>query len=80
MSQQKGATPAIGADRTRPKAINRVREILAHKPRCWQIDDRTSDASILRSSHARMSAASQSDAFTSVKMGTLREYQLYMVW
>lgn len=34
---------------------------------------------VVRSSYARMSAASPLDAFKTVKMGTLREFQLYMV-
>jgi hypothetical protein len=45
-----------------------------------QIDDRASGASIPRSSYAWMSDVSLLDAFISVKMGTLREFQLYMVW
>jgi hypothetical protein len=45
-----------------------------------RIDDRASGASIPNSGYDWTSDISPLDAFMSVKMGTLREFQLYMVW
>jgi hypothetical protein len=44
------------------------------------IGPRASGVPIPNSSYGWMSNVSPLDAFMSVKMGTFREFQLYMVW